>query len=626
MFKILERKGKPTKVPFDPGYASPGATSQGRETSVKTEKLKEQKSKFCVPFCSFAMLEEMDPTHRAHFDGPGFVLGDGYAGVDLDNCFDENGQLKPWARPYVELLKGTYGELSPSGRGLKFCLLGVKPSFAMCKIYLGADGQQVKDPKQAAGSIEVYDHDRFFTLTGWIIPGMGREVVDCQSQLDTLCGWLWTDKPKHTRSGGACLGGGRTASVADSELLDKARRAGKGMGVKFAALFDGGDDMGDHSKADYTLCKSLAYWTDCDAERIDQLFRQSALYRDKWDRDYYRKRTIAKAIDSTTRTYGDVLAEVKEKKAQWKHEARRRQVKPAQPSEQPQDQPPASDPDGRRRRGQHSRLPRRMPSLRKYYQQCNRLRNGLYQNLDCPSALSVVTYACGRRRKCPACDSFKRDSRYEDFEHALECEKPESLHWFQTTDPREWDSFLKNQRDRAKNLEQEVRRFESVYVGADGSRQWMALTPIEGKHTEPVTPDKAREIARSACNIPYRPEGHYKVRCCGAWMQEKPIPKRKRLADAPDNHAIIEAFLKKENISFEIKLSLYGTLYRRLLFWANEDQKQKILARFEAEMSLLREKTRNKDISKDKPFDLGRFDAEFDPPKRLDEGDLDETG
>jgi hypothetical protein len=42
----------------------------------------------------------------------------------------------------------------------------------------------------------------------------------------------------------------------------------------------------------------LAYWTDGDAERIDRLFRRSALMRDKWDRDGYRDATIAKAVQS----------------------------------------------------------------------------------------------------------------------------------------------------------------------------------------------------------------------------------------------------------------------------------------------------------------------------------------
>ena len=45
---------------------------------------------------------------------------------DLDGCFDENGELKPWAQPAVVMLReaGTYMEFSKSGRGLHAFILG----------------------------------------------------------------------------------------------------------------------------------------------------------------------------------------------------------------------------------------------------------------------------------------------------------------------------------------------------------------------------------------------------------------------------------------------------------------------------------------------------------------------
>jgi hypothetical protein len=57
------------------------------------------------------------------------------------------------------------------------------------------------------------------------------------------------------------------------------------------------------SEADMALCCHLAFWTGKDASRMDSLFRQSGLYRDKWERQDYRERTIAKAIERTTETY-----------------------------------------------------------------------------------------------------------------------------------------------------------------------------------------------------------------------------------------------------------------------------------------------------------------------------------
>ncbi|MCP4712224.1 MAG: hypothetical protein GY869_26680, partial [Planctomycetes bacterium] len=86
-------------------------------------------------------------------------------------------------------------------------------------------------------------------------------------------------------------------SAGDEELLTKARDAGNGD--KFMALFDRGDVSAytSDSEADLALCGMLAFWTRRDPERIDQLFRQSALCRKKWiERGDYRERTITKAL------------------------------------------------------------------------------------------------------------------------------------------------------------------------------------------------------------------------------------------------------------------------------------------------------------------------------------------
>src|SRR5690349_21173832 len=52
-------------------------------------------------------------------DGIGFVLGDGYLGIDLDDCRDpESGVIEPWAETYMSRLH-SYTEISPSGTGIK---------------------------------------------------------------------------------------------------------------------------------------------------------------------------------------------------------------------------------------------------------------------------------------------------------------------------------------------------------------------------------------------------------------------------------------------------------------------------------------------------------------------------
>ena len=101
---------------------------------------------------------------------------DPYTGVDLDNCLDEKGMLLPWALPIVAKLEGvSFGEISPSGRGIKFLTRGKKPDGARCKKIIDADlGQQ----------IEVYDHARFWTITENLYC---NQLSDGQAVVDHLC-------------------------------------------------------------------------------------------------------------------------------------------------------------------------------------------------------------------------------------------------------------------------------------------------------------------------------------------------------------------------------------------------------------------------------------------------------
>ena len=65
---------------------------------------------------------------------------------------------------------------------------------------------------------------------------------------------------------------------------------------------------GDHSRADLALCRLIAFYTQ-DPEQIDRLFRQSALFRSKWERADYREWTITKAIETTPERWRGVSAE-----------------------------------------------------------------------------------------------------------------------------------------------------------------------------------------------------------------------------------------------------------------------------------------------------------------------------
>ena len=90
--------------------------------------------------------------------------------------------------------------------------------------------------------------------------------------------------------------------LSDEEVVRKALAASNGE--RFSRLWNGDTrGYGSHSEADLALCGMLAFWTGGDATRIDSLFRQSGLYREKWDRKDYRNRTITEALSGKTEFY-----------------------------------------------------------------------------------------------------------------------------------------------------------------------------------------------------------------------------------------------------------------------------------------------------------------------------------
>lgn len=95
--------------------------------------------------------------------------------------------------------------------------------------------------------------------------------------------------------------------LTDEQIIQKASAAANGQ--KFTDLFRNGPGP-DHSKSDLALCNTLAFYTRKDQGQMDRIFRQSALYRSKWDEIHdpehgrtYGQMTIDKAIAGTVEVY-----------------------------------------------------------------------------------------------------------------------------------------------------------------------------------------------------------------------------------------------------------------------------------------------------------------------------------
>lgn len=229
--------------------------------------------------------------------GLGFVLTpySPFWFLDIDECLTPTG-WSPLAVDICQRLAGAAVEISQSGRGLHLFGSGAVPPHG-CR---------------AAGGLELYHEGRFAALgTG----AVGDASHDCTAGLaDVVARYFtpsataapadWTDGPCE---------GAAAAGVSDEELIRRARAARDSAEAAFgqratfeqlwtadatalgSAFPDPNRDY-DASAADSALAFRLAFWTGKDCERVRRLMEQSALARDKWNREDYMHRTIARAV------------------------------------------------------------------------------------------------------------------------------------------------------------------------------------------------------------------------------------------------------------------------------------------------------------------------------------------
>lgn len=225
------------------------------------------------------------------FEGVGFEITSPYFGVDLDHVIDEAGKLDPEAAKVVDLMN-SYTELSMSGTGLHIICKGTLPEHR-CKTKL-----------PGGRAFELYHEKRYFIVTGkpYGEPKPIREATQEGAELVKRYFSKASTGEKKQEAPSA-------NAMTDDELMSRIRKSTQGF--LFESLWDGDTSSynGDDSAADLALCNILAFWTKGDAERMDDLFRQSGLMRNKWDERHgertYGEMTIEKAIADTLNHYGD---------------------------------------------------------------------------------------------------------------------------------------------------------------------------------------------------------------------------------------------------------------------------------------------------------------------------------
>jgi putative DNA primase/helicase len=265
-WRYEERDGKKTKVPIT--------------LMVRGQKRASSTNSMTWGDFECALRSYQEPSND--LDGIGFVFNNDFIGVDLDNAIDDAGHIKSWAAEILEQCP-TYAERSPSGRGIHLISRGSLPKDCPGTRRTYHDG-----------AVEIYSRGRFFTMTGDVISG---SLIDHDSRE------LYTRIRNGNNRNGATRKHISTVNSTDIRSDDRLEAALKDSVFSRLWYGDISTNNNDDSAADLAFCNKIVFYFGKDPDAVDRVFRQSKLYREKWERQDYHEWTINKAINDTSETY-----------------------------------------------------------------------------------------------------------------------------------------------------------------------------------------------------------------------------------------------------------------------------------------------------------------------------------
>ena len=234
-----------------------------------------------------------------NYSGVGINISGRVGCIDVDGCVREDGSLTDTALAVMALFPDAWVEYSPSGTGLHVYFL-IPEGYVYDKeeYYINCNKY----------GLEMYiagETSHFLTITGNVFRTGGMTVTG--ENLDSFKN-TYMKRPALERAEIQVPEGGSILS--DEEVMVKCYRS-QGGGT-FARYYDGdwtkpGDPNWSHSQADLSVCRRLAFFCRGNMEQMDRLFRNSGLYREKWDErrgdGTYGELTMRKAIAGCTAFY-----------------------------------------------------------------------------------------------------------------------------------------------------------------------------------------------------------------------------------------------------------------------------------------------------------------------------------
>lgn len=275
--KWVEARKKNTKIPINPYDGSAGKSNDPNTWSDFD-----------------TAIRALNDVERA--DGLAFYFANGYVGLDIDHI-DSN--LEDWragdndpnnlVNKFQDLTDNTYMEVSQSGTGIHAIFKGKIPG-----------------KRRRKGNYEMYQTGRFFALTGNnIIPDPTIKSMS-DDEMKTLYEFLFGKDnivQLHSESDNIT-----PVDLSVVEIIKRAENSAK-TGTRFTMFMKGGWEQfySSHSEADMAFANDLAFWTGRDFHKMDTIFRNSSLMREKFDEKHgavtYGTSLLNKAINETQNIY-----------------------------------------------------------------------------------------------------------------------------------------------------------------------------------------------------------------------------------------------------------------------------------------------------------------------------------
>lgn len=272
----VEKRKKYTKIPLNPWNGKMGSSTDSSTWSDFNTAMR--------------ALEKYN-----NADGLAFYFANGYVGLDIDHIGDELEKVRLGDRDpenYVmkarKLTKNTYMEVSLSGTGIHCIFKGKIPG-----------------NRRRKGDHEMYESGRFFALTGHAL-NKNPEIKSLnQDEMKKLYNYYLGADKIHPMPNVPTTDFKNDLSIA--EIIQKAESSSTGQ--RFRLFMKGGWEQfyPSQSEADLAFANDLAFWTGRDFQKMDTIFRNSSLIRDKYDEKHgkttYGIALLNKAINETTSVF-----------------------------------------------------------------------------------------------------------------------------------------------------------------------------------------------------------------------------------------------------------------------------------------------------------------------------------